>query len=137
MPRAGGTLPDMQTEWSTADDDTTGAPATGSPGQAPHGQWGPGRNGDDDVVGTDDERLGEQELHRSAVEAVDGLLDEVELALARLDDGTYGRCDGCGEAIDDDRLAELPMARSCGRCDRADDAPVGADPAGPFESASA
>jgi len=60
---------------------------------------------------------GEDELHRSAVDAVDGLLDEVELALARLDDGTYGRCEECGELIDDGRLAALPIIRTCGRCD--------------------
>ncbi len=59
---------------------------------------------------------GEQETHRSAVDAVDGLLDEVELALTRLDDGTYGRCEECGDPIDDDRLAESPIIRSCGRC---------------------
>jgi len=59
---------------------------------------------------------GEQEAHRSAVDAVDGLLDEVELALTRLDDGTYGRCEECGDPIDDDRLADSPIIRSCGRC---------------------
>ena len=62
----------------------------------------------------------EEELHRTAVDAVDGLLDEVELALARLDDGTYGRCEECGNPIDDARLAELPVVRTCGRCDEVD-----------------
>ena len=44
-------------------------------------------------------------LHRSAADTVDALLDEVELALARLDDGTYGRCETCGAVIDDAVLA--------------------------------
>jgi RNA polymerase-binding transcription factor DksA len=67
---------------------------------------------------------GEGEMHRSAVDAVDGLLDEVELALARLDDGTYGRCEECGATIDDGRLAAQPIARTCESChpDRGTDA---------------
>jgi putative transposase len=50
------------------------------------------------------------------IDAVDALLDEVEQSLARLDAGTYGRCEVCGEPIDDGRLAELPTARTCGTC---------------------
>ena len=53
----------------------------------------------------------EDDAHRTAVDAVDGLLDEVELALARLDDGTYGRCQECGSVIGDDELAENPVIR--------------------------
>jgi len=41
-------------------------------------------------------------------------LDDVEDALGRLEEGTYGVCDQCGEPIDPSRLAELPLARSCG-----------------------
>lgn len=59
---------------------------------------------------------GEEEAHRSAVDAVDELLDEVELALARLDDGTYGRCETCGSPIDDTELAAHPLARACQPC---------------------
>ena len=40
-------------------------------------------------------------------------LDGVEGALERLDAGTYGLCDTCGNAIDDAVLAENPQARSC------------------------
>jgi len=76
----------------------------------------------------------EGEMHRSAVDAVDGLLDEVELALARLDDGTYGRCEVCGEAIDDGRLAAQPIIRTCASCGRNQgieaDSPAGAPVAG-------
>jgi RNA polymerase-binding transcription factor DksA len=42
-------------------------------------------------------------------------LDDVEVALAALDDGSYGRCQGCGEAIEQDRLAALPATRYCDR----------------------
>lgn len=50
------------------------------------------------------------------VDRVDSLLDEVERALARLDDGTYGRCAGCGASIDDGRLAIEPTVETCGAC---------------------
>jgi DnaK suppressor protein len=50
------------------------------------------------------------------IDEVDRLLDEVESALARLDDGTYGHCAECGSAIDDSRLAAAPTARTCANC---------------------
>ena len=40
-------------------------------------------------------------------------LDEVERALAKLDDGTYGKCETCGEAISEARLEAMPAARFC------------------------
>ncbi len=73
----------------------------------------------------------EADHHRSAVDAVDGLLDEVERALARLDDGTYGRCEACGEPIPDDRLSDRPTARTCDRCDGADRGALPEVPSGP------
>lgn len=39
-------------------------------------------------------------------------------ALARIEDGTYGRCDECGRAIAAARLAALPEATTCMRCAR-------------------
>jgi DnaK suppressor protein len=52
----------------------------------------------------------------ASIDAVDGLLDEVEEALSRLDDGTYGRCRSCGGPIDDARLAESPVEQTCSTC---------------------
>ena len=40
-------------------------------------------------------------------------LDEVERALAKLDDGSYGSCETCGETIATDRLEAMPAARHC------------------------
>jgi RNA polymerase-binding transcription factor DksA len=40
-------------------------------------------------------------------------LDDVELALSRLDDGTYGSCQVCGTAIDDEVLSQQPQIRVC------------------------
>jgi DnaK suppressor protein len=40
-------------------------------------------------------------------------LDEVEIALAKLDDGTYGACETCGQPIAPARLEAMPQARFC------------------------
>ncbi len=43
-------------------------------------------------------------------------LGDVEAALARWDDGVYGRCVTCGEAIAPARLAARPTAPTCIGC---------------------
>ncbi len=43
-------------------------------------------------------------------------LGEVDRALAKLDDGTYGTCDGCGAAISPARLEARPAAAVCIEC---------------------
>lgn len=41
---------------------------------------------------------------------------EIDAALARIADGSYGLCLDCGEAIDPDRLQAYPAARRCRAC---------------------
>ena len=55
----------------------------------------------------------EREKDFSILEQVEAELADVERALARLDDGTYGSCDACRAPIGDERLAALPAARFC------------------------
>ncbi len=43
-------------------------------------------------------------------------LADIEAALARLDAGTYGTCEGCGSPIPDERLEVRPTARTCVHC---------------------
>jgi RNA polymerase-binding protein DksA len=43
-------------------------------------------------------------------------LAEVEHALKKFEDGTYGLCDMCGQPIDPARLDALPMAHLCMNC---------------------
>ncbi len=43
-------------------------------------------------------------------------LAEVEAALARVDDGGYGRCERCGGEIAAARLEARPTARTCVTC---------------------
>ena len=45
-------------------------------------------------------------------------LVDVERALEKLADGTYGICDGCNEAITDERLEAIPWATLCIACAR-------------------
>ena len=42
--------------------------------------------------------------------------EEVERALAKLDEGTYGACDSCGAAIPEGRLEIHPWAVLCVPC---------------------
>jgi DnaK suppressor protein len=62
--------------------------------------------------------LAGQEVAVTLARAEHRQLDEVEHALHRLDDGTYGTCETCGAAIDLARLEALPWARFCQRCAR-------------------
>jgi RNA polymerase-binding protein DksA len=43
-------------------------------------------------------------------------LAEVEHALQKFEDGTYGLCDSCGQPIDPARLEALPQASLCLSC---------------------
>jgi hypothetical protein len=53
--------------------------------------------------------------YESLLSACQATLDEVEAALARLADGTYGTCQSCGAEIPDELLAAEPTGTSCGR----------------------
>lgn len=44
------------------------------------------------------------------------LLAQAERALARMDDGTYGSCESCGEPIGKARLQAFPRATLCVNC---------------------
>jgi DnaK suppressor protein len=43
-------------------------------------------------------------------------LRQIRAALSRMETGTYGVCEGCGEAIDGRRLEVVPYASSCVGC---------------------
>ena len=40
----------------------------------------------------------------------------IDTALARIDDGSYGRCERCGQLIGADRLSARPSATTCVGC---------------------
>lgn len=49
-------------------------------------------------------------------------LYSIEEALSRIEDGTYGRCLGCGKAINVERLKRLPYTRLCIECKEKEEA---------------
>lgn len=51
-------------------------------------------------------------------------LTQLEEAQRRLEMGTYGRCEGCGEAIDMQRLKLVPFTAYCVECQRKQEAPM-------------
>ena len=55
----------------------------------------------------------EREKDFSIIESVRAGLEDIERAVHRLDAGTYGACERCGEPIGDERLEALPAARFC------------------------
>ncbi|HEY2563823.1 MAG TPA: hypothetical protein VGI44_08920 [Acidimicrobiales bacterium] len=69
----------------------------------------------DGGVGSDDVQEATP-VEPADVDMVEALLDQVDAALARLDDGSYGRCQSCGTIIADEWLAQIPTARTCEAC---------------------
>jgi len=49
----------------------------------------------------------------SIAQTLDEQLADIDAALARLENGTYGRCEACGAPIGSERLAARPAARFC------------------------
>ncbi len=76
-----------------------------------------------DTANTDDEHDPEGATLAFERAQVVSLLGEARAQLAALDDavtrldaGTYGRCERCGDAIGAERLAALPGTRHCVAC---------------------
>jgi DnaK suppressor protein len=58
------------------------------------------------------------DLAAGLAEIESGELAQIEEALCRLQDGTYGRCKDCGKAIPQKRLQLVPFALRCVECER-------------------
>ena len=65
--------------------------------------------------------VGDLQSSEALIDEVDRLLDQVDGALARLDDGSYGTCSTCGGSIADGDLARSPTSQTCSACDSASD----------------
>ncbi|MGH2806702.1 MAG: TraR/DksA C4-type zinc finger protein [Actinomycetota bacterium] len=55
----------------------------------------------------------EREKEMTIIGSLEAQLIEIEAALARLDAGTYGKCEACGKPIGEERLEARPTARFC------------------------
>lgn len=58
----------------------------------------------------------DQELTLSLVGNEQDILDEIEAALERIEDGSYGECEKCGAKIPHSRLEAIPYAAQCVQC---------------------
>lgn len=58
----------------------------------------------------------EREQEISLANSILERITQVERALERLDEGSYGWCERCGDAIPVERLAAFPSATLCVRC---------------------
>lgn len=70
----------------------------------------------DELVLATERELAIETLSRQA-----GLLSEVTKALSRIEDESYGTCEECEEPISPRRLAALPWASLCIRCQEKED----------------
>lgn len=61
----------------------------------------------------------EREKDLSLLGSLESELSDLESALGRIDDGSYGACESCGKPIPADRLEAVPATRFC-----ADDEPL-------------
>jgi RNA polymerase-binding transcription factor DksA len=55
----------------------------------------------------------EREKDLSILENVEAELADIEHALQRISDGTYGTCEACGRPINEERLDAMPATRLC------------------------
>jgi RNA polymerase-binding transcription factor DksA len=60
----------------------------------------------------------EQEFTLNLVQNEEQVLAEITDALARIDQGTFGRCEECQGIITKGRLQAVPYARYCVKCAR-------------------
>ena len=55
----------------------------------------------------------DRELDEGLEEGAQQTLAQIDRAIAKLDDGTYGRCERCGKGIPEERLRARPWAILC------------------------
>ena len=58
----------------------------------------------------------DEELDLALLENEEQLLVEINDALARIEQGTFGRCENCHRPIPRERLEAIPYARYCIQC---------------------
>jgi DnaK suppressor protein len=60
----------------------------------------------------------DREIDYSLEENSTQVLDAIDAALGRIENGTFGTCESCGRPIDDERLEAIPYATLCIDCRR-------------------
>jgi RNA polymerase-binding protein DksA len=79
----------------------------------------------EEIVGNSDNHLGDtatatldREIDYSLEENSEQVLRAIDAALQRIEDGTYGICETCGQPISEERLEAIPYATQCIDCRR-------------------
>ena len=79
----------------------------------------------EEIVGNSDNHLGDtatatldREIDYSLEENSEQVLRSIDTALQRIDEGTYGICETCGQPISEERLEAIPYATQCIDCRR-------------------
>ena len=67
-------------------------------------------------LGTGDPNIYEWEMCLALKQRVESRIMSLEEALRKAEDGSYGRCELCGQPIDPARLAILPSTTRCINC---------------------
>jgi RNA polymerase-binding protein DksA len=60
----------------------------------------------------------DREIDYTLEESSEDVLRQIDAALKRIDDGTYGTCASCGRPISEERLEAMPYADLCIDCRR-------------------
>ena len=63
----------------------------------------------------------EREIDLTLQDNARAALAQIDRALRKLEDGSYGRCDKCGESIGEGRLSIAPFATLCVDCKRVEE----------------
>ena len=72
-----------------------------------------GSGGSDNHLGDTASATFDRELEQGLEEGAQQTLGDIEAALIRIEEGSYGTCEICGEPIGAERLSAIPWARLC------------------------
>jgi RNA polymerase-binding protein DksA len=79
----------------------------------------------EEIIGSSDNHLGEtatatldREIDYSLEENSEQVLRAIDHALERIEAGTFGICETCGQPISEERLEAIPYATQCIDCRR-------------------
>ena len=79
----------------------------------------------EEVLGGSDNHLGDaaagtldREIDYTLEEHSEQVMAQIDAALTRIEDGTFGKCTNCGKPIPEERLEARPWASLCIDCQR-------------------
>jgi RNA polymerase-binding protein DksA len=70
-------------------------------------------------IGDDASQISEVSKNLALKRHLEALLAQIESAIRRIEQGVYGMCERCGQAIHPERLQALPYVTRCVTCARA------------------